>query len=195
MQPMAKADTRKGNAFAAPGMSYPALEIARKHKAEEAALDRSMLSDEERKNEEALRSIADIITASGVRGRVKKEMTDGILRARRGLEPLADQCKSSTCERCRRGTGAQAFLCQAGRAKFNTKLEAAVYAKCVPAMRKYAAERRQALGIDAPAPSGPSFALWPEPMDVADPIGGVAVNDITPSTPLRRLCSSTASER
>ena len=70
---MAKAGTDNGRRR----LHGAALEIVRKHTAAEAVFDRSRLNEEERSKEEALRSLADVIQAAGVRGRVKKEMTDG----------------------------------------------------------------------------------------------------------------------
>ena len=144
---MAKAGTGKGNAFTArrPAAGHVVPSAGDRAQAQGGGGGLRSLETrrrQERKKEEALRSLVGRCHRGHRFGGVskRKEMTDGILRARRGLEPLADKCNQSTCERCRRGAGAQAFLCQAGRAKFNTKVEAAVYAKCVPAMKKYAAD-------------------------------------------------------
>ena len=140
---MAKAGLGKGNAFKAPGPSYPHLELVRlaarerevEHKNKESALADAV----DFKREGELRAIAQVIDKVATRERVKKEMGYGILRARRGLDPFSGKLDCAGCKRP--GKDAHHFLC-AKKEKFKTNGEKLAFAQFESEVRKYADERR-----------------------------------------------------
>ena len=139
-----KAGTGKGNAFAAPGASYPYLELSRAHG---QAMERQDLHNPaaNHEREKKIKRLADIITVVSTRERVMKDIGKGARKARMGRDPLQG---SLDCEGCTRNHGTHHFLCQAEeRAKFKTRKEQEVYDLVKPALYKYAEEQRQALGL------------------------------------------------
>ena len=163
-QPMAKAGTGRGNAFAARGASYEYLHISRTSaQAASAAATSGIVTDEMRQTEQRIVAHANLIPNHSTRERVKKEMMVGIVRARDGEDPLAGRPNCGGCSSARSGHKTFHFLCQSkARTKFKTKEEAICYTNVADALNKYVAERRNALGIVLPPKESTGlFAAWP----------------------------------
>ena len=117
------------------------MELSRKHAQEQAQLagklSASVVTDDMRVKEDALKAIANRITATVTRMRVKSDMQLGISRrARVGQEPLSKTCRNcEACNKSKKGSKTFHSLCQSDdRCNFKTRIEQEVYTAFVDAV-------------------------------------------------------------
>ena len=146
---MAKAGLGKGNAFTAPGPSYPNIELERRAARERErahSLKEKAMIGKYAEEEASVKAIIDeFISDKRVRDRVKKDIGIGLTRARRGHDPLGGKL---SCDGCARpGHESHHFLCL-NKAKFKTRAESSAYDAFVVAIRKYSDLRRREIEAD-----------------------------------------------
>lgn len=106
---MAKAGTGKGNAFKAPGPSYPHLQLVRSIAQGRAVLDEAGRTQRE---SNILKLVADEpLLSIEQRKRITSDVRGGINLARRGVNPVLGHW-ARDCKGCRTHGGTHHFLCQ-----------------------------------------------------------------------------------